>query len=66
MSEMTSSNRSRPNGQQTVTDVCGRRWPVVDRPVRQTELVSTVVLLDVQVKIAVILPILGAVACGRF
>jgi hypothetical protein len=32
---------------------------------RQTELVS-VVLLDVQVKIAVILPILGAVACGRF
>jgi hypothetical protein len=32
---------------------------------RQTELVS-VVLLDVQVKIAVILPILGAAAGGRF
>jgi hypothetical protein len=31
----------------------------------QTELVSTVVLLDVQVEIAVILPIVGAVACGR-
>jgi nitrogenase subunit NifH len=33
---------------------------------RQTELVSMVVLLDVQVEIAVILPILGAVACGGF
>jgi hypothetical protein len=32
---------------------------------RQTELMSTVVLLEVQVKIVVI-PILGAVACGRF
>jgi hypothetical protein len=33
---------------------------------RDTELVGTVVQLDVQVAIARILPVLGAVACGCF